>query len=464
MKRTGIALLLALCLAAFTGCGSTETAVGHNAAGDTAVNAGEPYTPPAPGADRAENGSERVLLSVDEVLKVTPMRDLKGGQDKFTRPFYRSQIQYDEGFFLLAEADGTIAPVDLAFPAAEVLEVRSNDLKTLYREGTDYTVNEAGQLVIPAGSAMTAMTQEAFFTAGSDTWLYYDGSDYRPVTNNTDALYAHQYTVTYIRTEAFGLDMSAVGQADNLTHFSAKVQAGDDITVLVLGDSIAAGAGVKAFGKWADQVAAGIDAATAGSVSLVNAAVPGIHSAEYAAIMKEAMGLLAEGEGWDQVAAGIRTDAETKWNDLIVPNAAEADLAIIAVGANDAGGWCGATGKPVEEYASSVRTMIDYVRAQNPDVSVVLVSSMQTNPYIYTNSSGEKLAAADFGAYAEALNGIVGDIDYENSLNAAFADVYAVEEELLKSKKIEDMLGDNRNHPSDYMTRIYVQVILDTIL
>lgn len=41
--------------------------------------------------------------------------------------------------------------------------------------------------------------------------------------------------------------------------------------------------------------------------------------------------------------------------------------------------------------------------------------------------------------------------------------MYSVQRSLLKRKKIEDMLGDNVNHPSDYMARIYTQVILDTL-
>ena len=45
----------------------------------------------------------------------------------------------------------------------------------------------------------------------------------------------------------------------------------------------------------------------------------------------------------------------------------------------------------------------------------------------------------------------------------AVANVYSVQRSLLKRKKIEDMLGDNVNHPSDYMARIYTQVILDTL-
>jgi hypothetical protein len=42
--------------------------------------------------------------------------------------------------------------------------------------------------------------------------------------------------------------------------------------------------------------------------------------------------------------------------------------------------------------------------------------------------------------------------------------MYGLEQELLKRKNMEDMLGDMMNHPSDYTSRIYAQVVLNTIL
>lgn len=462
MKKMFIACMMAAALIAFTGCG-TEAPTGYDSSANTASNTGDPLVPTV-GENSAFNDNITPMLSVEELMKVTSMSDLKGGTDKFTRPFYRSQIQYNEGFFLLENEAGEIDPVKLAFPAAQVLEVRSNDLSVLYHAGTDYTVDVEGNLVIPEGSAMTAMTQAEFFSEGADHWVYYNGEQYVPVTNNQNNLYAHQYTVTYIRTEEFGLDMSDVNHADDLTHLTAALEAGDDINMLILGDSIAAGAGVKSFPRWADQVRSGIAAATEGTVTLYNGAVPGIHSKEYVHLIN------GNSAG---VAANIRESAVNTWNNTVLPNIASADFVIIAVGGNDSGGWCGDTGIPVSEYTQNVKDIIDYVRTQTPDASILLVSCMQTNPYIWTSKQNpdgtgyiadKKLAAADLGDYAAALSDIAADLDYENSVNLAFADVYSVEEELLKRKNIEDMLGDNRNHPSDYMTRIYTQVILDAVL
>ena len=103
--------------------------------------------------------------------------------------------------------------------------------------------------------------------------------------------------------------------------------------------------------------------------------------------------------------------------------------------------------------------MIAYVREENTDCSILLVSCMQTNPKLIDASDDTiRLCAADLAEYEKTLEKIAA-----SETGVAVANVYSVQRSLLKRKKIEDMLGDNVNHPSDYMARIYTQVILDTL-
>ena len=128
--------------------------------------------------------------------------------------------------------------------------------------------------------------------------------------------------------------------------------------------------------------------------------------------------------------------------------------------ANDAGGWCdNGNGTSAASYEENVRRMIAYVKEENADCSILLVSCMQTNPKLIDASDDTvRLCAADLAEYEKTLEKIAA-----SETGVAVANVYSVQRSLLKRKKIEDMLGDNVNHPSDYMARIYTQVILDTL-
>lgn len=122
-----------------------------------------------------QSGTQIELKTVEEVLEQTPAEDLVGRNDirQFTTPFYETQIQYNEGFLLREDGQGGTLPVKLMFPAAYVLEVRSNDLKTLYEYGKDYLV-EDGQLVIPEGSAIVPIPDSEFFLSDAENaeWIY----------------------------------------------------------------------------------------------------------------------------------------------------------------------------------------------------------------------------------------------------------------------------------------------------
>lgn len=126
---------------------------------------------------KQQGGNLTEMKTVEEILSETPAEDLIGKNDvrQFTAPFYGQQIEYNEGFLLREDGQGGILPVKLMFPVAHVLEVRSNDLKTLYEEEKDYTI-EDGKLIIPETSSMKAIPDSEFFLpegAPSD-WLYND--------------------------------------------------------------------------------------------------------------------------------------------------------------------------------------------------------------------------------------------------------------------------------------------------
>lgn len=445
MKKIVAAILCLLVAASCAAC-AKDTPVprpsGYDPSGNQFENSGKL---PESEENTAVNEEKPAMLTVEQLLKLTPQNMLGCAEfdiAKFTKPFYESQIQYNEGFFLLENASGGTDAVRLAFPAAKILEVRSNDLSVLYEEGKDYVLNADGTLSVPAGSAIKPLARSEFFLS-SGQWSEEEG----PVTNTVGTMYKGHYVVTYIRTEEYSGTTANRGK-EKLSTFTEKAKEGESLEILVMGDSIAAGAGVKDFPNWAETMRRGIEYYAGCTATLFNTAVPGIHSGEYIGLIDGNV---------DAVSSNIRDDAVKKFA-VTEAHKATADLVVIAIGGNDAGGWCGPNGTAVTTYKANVEKMISYIRAANPDCSILLVSCMQTNPKIFDTNTKNKLAAASFREYENALGEIANSQE-----NVALANVFGVENELLFNKNIEDMLGDNINHPSDYMSRIYAQVVLATL-
>lgn len=433
-------------------CGKSENPSGYYPEFNICVNGGDE-------AEKTENSALNEngegLLPVKKIFELFTKNQLSCAEydkEKFFTPFYKSQVQYAEGFFLLENEGGKLDDVTLAFPAAKVLEVRSNDLKTLYKEGTDYVV-KGGKLSFPAGSAIEPLARSAFFKESAELsgqWRY--EGDLRPVANTTGEMYPAHYVCTYVRTSGYS-GAKANDSGKNLTKFKESAALKNGTEILLVGDSISAGAGASGnFPIWAKMTEEGAAYYSGGEVTLHNAAQPGIDSTQYVALM----------EGRESDVGGSEEFLKSAKEKFAVAeeHVKEAALAIIAIGANDAGGWCGnGKGTPEETYEENVRKMIAYIRRNNPDCNVLLVSCMQTNPKLFNAEDDSiKLCAADLSEYEKTLEKIAA-----SETGVATANVFSVQRSLLKRKKIEDMLGDNVNHPSDYMARIYAQVILDTL-
>lgn len=405
------------------------------------------------GSGRSSFGENLVdMKTVEEVLAETPEDDLVGKNDimQFTTPFWNTQIQYNEGFLLREDGSGGTKPVRLMFPAAHVLEVRSNDLQTLYEEGKDYAV-EDGTLTVLPGSAMKAMPDSEFFLpdgAESD-WLYNDkagGDEGRAVTVDKAVLYRYRYVVTYIRTEVYDGTVLA-SKADRIPHFTEKARSGAQIEMLYVGDSIGEGAGGSgSFSDLASLTAKGIEERTGADVKLTNCSVGGIDSLEF---------MNVAGGRFDQINPNIETKARNRYA-LMERKKSTADIVFIALGANDS-----SADRSADLFRIHIQALIDYFRAANPDVSVVVVSSMEINEKIRRNKPDDRrnLRIHDLGEYAEALAAL--EDEYEN---LAFADVHSAQASVLERKYTEDLIADNLNHPSDYMSRLYAQFLLQTVL
>ena len=405
------------------------------------------------------NGSPALLTAAQVIAAASPSDLTCTGYDvkKFTEPFYNNQIQYNEGVFLRKNLDGTINPAPLYFKPAQILEVRSEDMKTLYTAGTDYTLNSNGMIVIPTGSRIQAMNYTTYFTptlTGND-WYYNLNGTLVPTTSSTTDMYAAKIVVTYIRTTPYTgykpVDKSAI-----IPTFTNDLKSNKNINIIYVGDSITAGAGQSGnFKRWTDVVTDGIQSRTSGTVTEYNAGIPGANTGDFINLMNGHPELLPSSVN--------QTSAVASFN-LAAAQAPTADLIFIAFGTNDAGGWMSG-GTSAAAYSANVKTIINYYRTLNPKASIILVAGTQPNTNVWTNST-TKLVGVDMTTYADAMSAIESSgSSYANSGNLAYVDVFRMQQTLLSVKTDQaTFLGDNCNHPDDYMTRVYAQTVLATLI
>lgn len=391
------------------------------------------------------------MQSAEDVAANATQEALQGGNDiaKRATPFYTSQIQYNEGFFLCEDENGDTADVQLLFPVEKMLEVRSFDLRTVYREGTDYEV-AAGKLRLLPGSSMRSMPLSEFFLnddAPADFIYNANAGAYAGKKPTTDkaALYPYRYAATYIRTQVYdGFVPAAKGKM--LSRYAQKVQSGGPVEILYAGDSIGMGAGASGeTDKLTELLEKAFPVLAGASASVRNASVGGLNAAEYVKVIDKQYSSLREEFRRSAEAAG----------QTVEKYASMADVVIIAFGANDCAGHVSDT-----VFSLQVGMIADRFRAVNPDVSIVAVASMDISPKV--NKSAEKGGAPlnnyDMEKYATVLSAM--EREYTDF---ACADVYHVQKSLLKRKAWEDLIADNLNHPCDYMQQIYVQTLIATL-
>ena len=337
------------------------------------------------------------------------------------QPIWQGRQMYRESFLWMKGEGETRIP--LLYHARKVLEVRTANLQTLFTEGKDYRL-ENGALVIPADSAMPHLTLEeyyprefvegsAFYRVGGGNLIFHEGSFF----------HQHQCVVTYTHEDAWE---GPVPQQQDLPRFREKLEKGGHGKVLVYGDSISTGANSSAFvcaepfaDRWDEMVADGLRARyPQGTVELINTAVGG---------------------------------TESSWGvEMVADRAARycPDLAILAFGMND-----GSQNRSPETYRENMQKIIAGIRAKNPACEFILVATMLPNKEAAHRGGPFTGQQED---YLPVLRGLLEP-------GVILADMTSMHKFILSRKSYRDSTGNNINHPNDFLSRIYAQVVLGSM-
>ncbi len=331
-------------------------------------------------------------------------------------PFLTADTIYNE--LVMPIKDGHAAPNGrLLFPVQSIIAVRDTYLGTMYEEGTDW-IWEGQRIVLPDSSRIPYFYAQQLVYNDLKEGISQPGAV--PGTfvlfSEGELIRAKQLAVTYIPDRRGSETAKRLPPAtDRLPRATGKLESRKKLNVVFWGNSIETGANSSGFQhvppfmpNWAELFVRQLRKHFDAPVSYKNLAVGG---------KTAAWGL----QHIHQVVAE------------------QPDLVVIGFGMND-----GTFGVPVNEFTKQIQAIMDAVHKAHPSCEFIVVTPMLANPEAIQN----KLQAA----YRPAL------LALENE-GVAIADMTYWHRWLLTHKSYQDMTGNNINHPNDYLSRWYAQVL-----
>lgn len=334
----------------------------------------------------------------------------QSGEEELTveQPFWMSSVMTDEPVLFVKAEGQHVASGRLIFTPAVKLEISSPDGTQRYEEGRDYTWKPGSRRI-----ELTPETRIPFKTAAEMA----PGKG-KPQTLGgvlwSEGRFFHdlQTLVDYEHNEQWP-ELVSVPQK-RLPRSMAKLRSKQPLKIVALGDSITVGYNASGFGPCKAPR----------------------NQPPYPQLVADT--LQQHFESTVTLKTLARAGMTVNWGLGMVDKLTQEkpDLVIIAFGMND-------TVSP-KEFESTMRKLIDAVKAGTPGADIVVVSAMRNNPVVF---KGERIAG-----FRDVLLGI-------NEPNVALADVTTPWLKLLERKSFSDLSGNNFNHPNDFGHRLYAEVI-----
>ncbi len=421
-----------------------------------------------PGCEKSpediENPTESKALdefSTDQLLVTStekPTENLKKYDvtkydiNKYVSPIWSGNISYAESCFIAENEDGIVKPIQLLYPIDKIISVRSPDYSIIYTEGKDYIVNEYGELeILEDGRIPVWKYNELYFrvTTSRDEWLannpgkgmwWYANHPnmaivHKEITKDRFGMMGGTVSVTYKHSTPSIVTAPLSARYDFYTDFIEKLENGETVNILSMGDSITEG--------WSASGHVNIAPYTPPYDEMVVDYIEML----YPKAKINHTNIAVSGTGIQHGVAEEKLSAMCKANP---------DFVFLAYGGNNGG-------MPTANFISNLNIILNRLKSECPDAVAVVVGHGYQNAEMSWTNGGSSImngvGNTDFiMAFSEACRE-----DSKNWTNAAFADVGLVNRQMLEYKKYLDITGSNSNHPNDYMHRVYAQVIIQTV-
>lgn len=319
------------------------------------------------------------------------------GIAELLEPFWATATMHRESV-AFEDCGDSASDTTLLFRPDATLEVASHARDVVYEAGRDYAIDGAlGRIRRLPESRMPTLPGRRSTTDGA-------------------LLHSWQSTITYAHSGRWeGYRPAYAGDA--LPRVTRRLQRGQPVTIVVMGDSISEGYDASGFHSlapmqppYATLLAAGLERRFRSTIALHNIAVAG------------------------------STAADGVWE---APRLAtlNADLVLVAYGMNDA------TYAGADEFERDISAIISRVRTDTAAAEFILIAPM------LPTAACDFVDATRIPQYRDAMADLSGD-------GITLADMTALWTDVLRRKAEFDLSGNGLNHPNDFGHRLYAQVLL----
>ncbi|MEQ9407078.1 MAG: SGNH/GDSL hydrolase family protein [Fuerstiella sp.] len=335
------------------------------------------------------------------------------------KPFWLSQVVYDEPVLFVRDAEDQVAKASLLFPVQKIIAVHDASGEVSFQPDTDFQFEPGRrQIVVPHGSRIVSYAaKDLRRPAGSQKYRLTHRDGNGEILFGAKLEYHNMQTmVTYVKAvDEWPVKMPKF-DADVLPRTVQRLQTAQPVSIVLLGDSISTGCNASGWGEgapyqppWQDLLLMHLQHCCEGDVRLTNLAVGG---------------------------------TSTPWGLTMIDQvvAQKPDLVLLAFGMNDS------AGRSAAEYGQNTAAMIAKIREGRPEAEFILIASM------LGNRDWTTLKHDVFPDYRNELAKLAGR-------GIALADMTSVWTEFLKRKKDRDLTGNGVNHPNDFGHRVYAQVL-----
>lgn len=369
--------------------------------------------------------------------------------NKFTKPVWEGDVSYAEAAFVRQNQNGQVDPIQLLYDIDEIISVRSADLKTLYKEGKDYKVEDGKLVILESGSIPVLAYDKYYFPLTkaehdvdklqSKVPAKTNGMGYivaEQKNESTPGMSAWALAVTYRHAEGNCVVSVPADRSDLFAKFKAKLDNKEEVKIVALGDSITHG--------WSSSANANM-APNCPNYPLI---FQDYIRLNYRLPKLKYTNLSYSGKNSDWALNYCNDRKYVPIDKLCELNP---DLVFLAFGMNDA---CGiAPGK----FVTNINTMLNKIKEKCPNAMVVVVGTMLPNAEALWSPGGSPILLYH-DDYMTALQEAE-----KNWTNAVFANVTKAHMEMMTVKTYQDTTGSNTNHPNDYFHRVYANVIIQTV-
>ena len=378
---------------------------------------------------------ERSLSQILSVLSASNQKCDSYDLDKYTLPFWKGNIVYNESLNFIKDPKTGVASAPLLYKPAKILSVKNSLLNITYQEGVDYTCENGKITLTPASRIHCFNYSDIYFNSGNENsrWALKTGYGYK-YTLFREGTYFHenQVAVTYLHTEPWTKYKPSY-QGDNLPNIISKLKSGKPVKIVFYGDSITKGANASGmFGVqpkmpiWADMVTAKLrEAYPKAQITTYNPAENATNSSQ-----------------------GLR-DCKAKVADQ------KPDLVIMGYGMNDGSDSNITPGS----YQTNIKAIMDIVKTLHSSTTdFILVATTLPNQEIQLGDANMQ-ASYESKLYELERKGILG-----GDGGVIVADMTRLHTDMLKTKRFFDLTANNVNHPNDFLIRAQAACILTLLV